>query len=342
MDSPYAPQPQGSGPVVPTADPHIFQNTVQGQWTAVAKLIGGILLVLFALGMFVLNAFILQPGTMALHATTTLPMLMGVFVLSAAVASLRNPGRVEVTDEAIVFQPGPRIAWRDVAFASVDETAGGQQKRLRLLDHNGKTLGQVASSIERFDGLVGQVREKVGQHTPPEVTTNVRMKKARRQAALTAGGTLLLITAGVFIIHDAFWNRHVAHQLSTAAIEGTGVVTEKFVAPNGVTLRIRYTVTGADGQEAEHNVQVDELLFTALTVGDPVAVRYVPSEPEISQLISGEIKSNDIQDSPTMSFILGGVAIAISVFLAAVTVMFWKGYDFKIDGEGARFVPLGQ
>lgn len=342
MDSPYATQPPSSRVPAPDASQRVFHHRARAQWAAIAKLVGGILLALLALAMLALNILIINPTTIALHATTTMPMIMGVFLFSSAVASLKSPGRVEITNEEIQFQPGPRIAWRDIAFASVDETAGGQQRQLRLLDQNGKRIGQVASSIENFDALVAQVREKVGQHTSPEVTSKVRMKKARRQSILTAGGTILLLTAGVFVILDARWNQHAQHQLQNAAIEGAGVVSEKFVAPNGVTTRIRYTVTGSDGEEAEHNVEISSVLFDTLSVGDSIAVRYVPDEPEISRLVAGEIEREDIQDSPTMSFLLGGAAIAMSLFLAGITVMFWKGYDFKIDGEGARFVPLGQ
>lgn len=75
-------------------------------------------------------------------------------------------------------------------------------------------------------------------------------------ALLTGFGGLLLGAAGIFLPLTAYREHRDAQRLVDQGIPGEGIVVEKLVVPNGRTLRLRYKVTAADGQVAEHGWRV--------------------------------------------------------------------------------------
>jgi hypothetical protein len=310
--------------------------------------------IVFGLVMFLLHAFVISGNNhLAMHASSTLPILMGFFAGSAAWSLLSTPSQVRVSAEGIDVgsTPARMIPWEQIGGVIVDthnNAWGGPAKSLRLMNSEGKLIIKIGGAIEKFDRLIELAREGITQ-TPPEVaftdiggpdTTAIRL--GRRRAMLTGLGTVLFGITTTFLVSDGWWNLQAAQRMASEGVDGTGTVVRHFVAPNGITRRIEYEVHGDDGTSATHNVEVETKLHERLKIGDTVQIRFVPGDPHISRLSAGEIQDgNEFFESPLGIVLLGCGGLAMSIFMAVMTVMSWKGYDIKVNGTRIRMTPLG-
>ncbi len=309
----------------------------------------------FGLLMFLLHAFVI-PGNnqFAMHASSTLPILMGIFAGSAAWSLMSTPVRVRVGTEGIEVEKVPprMIPWEQIGSVYVDTHNngwGGPPKSLRLMGSDGKVIIRIGGAIEDFDRLIELAREGSSQATP-EVTLaemhgpdKTALSQGRRRAMITGFGAILIGSATVFLTYDGWWTLQAEKRMASEGVPGTGTVLRHFIAPNGITRRIEYQVQADNGSSATHNVEVNKDLHDNLRVADTVQIRYVPGDPRISQLTSGEIlDADDPLKSPLGMILLGCGAAVMSIFMAVMTVVSWKGYDIKVDGGKMRMVPLGR
>ncbi|HUQ67925.1 MAG TPA: hypothetical protein VM165_00290, partial [Planctomycetaceae bacterium] len=65
-------------------------------------------------------------------------------------------------------------------------------------------------------------------------------------------------------------------------------------------------------------------------------VKYVPTEPAVSRLITGEVVSKDLSESPAvmkgLSLVLGGLCLLF--FIAAA--LQWYGWDIDLDSRSGK------
>ena len=309
----------------------------------------------FGLVMFLLHLFVI-PGNnqVAMHASSTLPILMGVFAGTAAWSLLSTPGQVRICAHGIEVgkTPARTIPWEQIDGVFVDSHNsgwGGPAKSLRLMDSQGKLIIRIGGALEHFDRLIELVRESTRSAAPEMKSAEdvgpdrTALREGRKRAILTGLGAVLFSCATTFVVYDGWWNHQAEQRMANEGVDGTGTVIRHFVAPNGITRRIEYEVKSDDGASATHNVEIEQELHERLNVGDTVQIRYVPGDPRISRLLSGEIHDDDefIKSTPGI-VLLGCGGLVMAIFMGVMTVISWKGYDIKVDGARMRMVPLGK
>ena len=349
--SPYQPpQPYGQPPpgVAEAREgsgryPIEFLRKPSAQWLSILHLGFGVFCVMAALFMFAVNLFLIDArNQLVFHGTTTLPMILGVFSLINFWNMLSTPDAVRIWQEGIEIDGATshRLAWDDIEYATVVDAVGGMSKKLRLLGKGGKPLTTISSGIGEFKSLAQVVCETVAEHAPKEEQAAIQSKRGRRMSLAAIALGIGMLIAGTFIIYDGWWKKHAQDRLAEESVAGQGTVTRHFVAPNGRTKRIEYEVEGDHGKRASHNVEVEAGFHESIQEGDSVDVRYVPDDPRISELAAGEIPDNNGIGGPLGSMLLGIVALAMSLFAFAASVMFWKGYDLKYEDGKFRFAPV--
>ena len=309
----------------------------------------------FGLVMFLLHAFVIAGNNqMAMHASSTLPILMGFFAGSAAWSLLSTPTQVRVNADGIEIgkAPGRIIPWEQVSGVIVDThngAWGGAAKSIRLMNSNGKLIVRIGGAMQNFNRLIEIIQDSTQQTMPQEARSvdgspdATALRLGRRRAMLIGMGAVMFGSATIFLAYDGWWNLQAKERMASEGVDGTGTVIRHFMAPNGITRRIEYEVHGNNGTIATHNVEIEKELHERLNVGDEVQIRYVPDDPEISHLAAGEIREKDdfLASMPAI-VLLSCAGLAISIGMAVMTVVSWKGYDIKVDGTNVRMMPLGK
>ncbi|MEX1228628.1 MAG: hypothetical protein WEB58_00210 [Planctomycetaceae bacterium] len=271
-------------------------------------------------------------GQFSMHLMTTLPMLLAIGLIWKGRLASSNPLRVDIDSAGITLVTATdsvRHLWSDVGMATVTDVLYTKNRRLALFDPQAKKLAVIGDAITDFQLLTELVQHYVAQ-TQPDTSEQLRLKKARRMALLTGAAGLFLGFAGVSLFWKAQNDERGRNLLVERGVVGEGKILRHFTAPNGVTRRVEYEVTGDNGQTATHNVEVETLEWELLEHAPTVPIKYVPAEPEFAQLLAGEVR--DSTDLGTregwLMLILGG---AMSLFMLGVSAMQWTGWDYGTD-----------
>ncbi|TWT93289.1 hypothetical protein [Stieleria varia] len=309
----------------------------------------GCVLVAFGLIMFVVHLMFLNGGQMAMHLSTTMPIIGGVFSLMGAWSNNKAIREVRLWPQGIelIGKTSQTIPWQhihDVRVADSTNPGTMMQKVITLAGADNEPVGKITGVFKRHGDMLSQIRGMAGITENPagekRAVSAAGKKKGRRTALITGVGTLLMGTAGIFLPLQAYW-RHEANQLmASSAVAGTGTVTNKLIAPNGRTRRIHYSVTGTDGTVETHNVEVTREFYDSIHFGDSVAIRYVPDRPDISELVVGQVFEDDITDTPMALLLMGIFGIAATCFMLPIMVLSWKGYDVDFNKGRFKIVPL--
>jgi hypothetical protein len=310
-------------------------SALQMSWWCLA---GGIAALVFAAFGFAV-ALIGRVGQFVLQIMVTGPTLIGLALLAASRLMARTPSQVTVGPDGICIdhdrQPREKFAWTDIAWATVGNAGLTQQRQLILYDAQGKTLASFGDAFEDFNRLIKQVQRAVARRDDGAADI-VRRKKARTSAVVTGGVALLLTFVAVANYWMASESARTAALLESDAIPGEAEIVRRFVAPNGVTKRLEYRVTGGKGDTATRNAEVTNRYWRSLESATTVPVRYVPAEPAVSRLVEGEVVSDDLSESPGMmqglSLVLG--ALCIVFFVAAI--LQWYGWDIDLDSSSGK------
>lgn len=294
-------------------------------------IIGGVV----ALGLALLGfavAMVARVNAFSLQAMTTLPTLIGLGALSAGIAALRGPSQISVDADGVVIverQRNRRIHWCEIGLASASEGPLNQRRQITLFDINGKSLVTIADNFSDFEQFVELVRRNIKERQE-SVAEPLRMRKARRAAVGFAAFGLVMAMAAGFIAFETYSTARAKHLLASSGIDGEGKILRHFRAPNGVTCRLEYEVTGENGKTANRNAEVEAQYWETLEGVATVPIRYVPAEPRISELLLGEVRPRtDL--GPTGGYGLSAVAGCMTLFIFAVSVMYWHGWDYGTD-----------
>lgn len=330
--------------------PVSFESSTSEFTGVILPLIVGSVACLFGLIMFALHLFVIRGGQISLHTTSTMPVICGVFAFMAAAANRKGVRTVYLWPQGIelVRQHSQSISWKDIRAVRVaDSTNPGtiHQKVITLAGADNEPIGTISGSFQQSDELVRLIRTMANLESvptaAPKTVSRAGIKKGRRTALITGMGALLLGSAGIFLPLEAYWKHQANTLMASNAIDGQGRVTERFIAPNGTTHRIRYDLTGVDGNVASHNAEVTESFYQTVVEGSMVDVRYVPDRPDISELATGQVISDDVMDSAIMTLALGCVGILATLFMVPIAILSWKGYDIDFTKGRFRIVPLG-
>ncbi|MBL8852140.1 MAG: hypothetical protein JNG89_20875 [Planctomycetaceae bacterium] len=338
-----APLPQRRRSVsLPQNGARTFQPRSSAALTGTLQCVGGALVIGFALVMFVIHLFI-HSNQFVMHASTTLPILLGLGLLSAGISALRSPSLITVDAEGIELSGGRgsrRIAWSEIGVANANSSGLSQRRQLALCDTRGKSLVTIGDTFPDFGAFVKLVQSHV-QKKPDNVAEPLRMKKARKTALLSAAFGVFMGVAAVGVAWNTWDTERGRQLLASDGVEGEARIVERFLAPNGVTCRLNYEVTGDGGKTATRNAEVERSYWNELEGATTVPVRYVPAEPGYSELLRGDVPSDD--ELGKGGYALSAAGAVMMLFGFGVALMQFKGYDYGTNPETGKvgFFKLG-
>lgn len=340
--------------------PITYTANVSPIWAIAFPMFLGAGAIVMALLMFAVHLFLIDhTSQFSLHATTTMPMIGGVFSILSAIGS-RN-----ATKEVLLWKDGIEtrgrktaiIRWTEIADVSVrDSSSPGAigQKVMTLAGIDGEPIAKVTGPLAKDETLTKQMTElaagsspvlengsserSISKKLPP--TSKAAKKKGRINAVITGLGGVLLLLAGIFLPLNAYWESNAAQRMASEGTAGVGRVKEKKLAPNGRTCRLYVEVESVDGSTASHNFEVTQDYYASVSTGDMVPIRTVPDDPNIAELLSGQVQHTDMMDTPIVSFALGAFGLIASLFMLPMTVLMWKGYDINFNKGKFQVVPM--
>lgn len=286
-----------------------------------------------------LFAMFTRVDQLTLHAVSTLPMILAFGLLTGGWTLCRGPRRVTIDDDGLdVERTGAtkRHPWSEIGWATV--AAGmSQQKHLVVYDTSGGKLASLSEAFRNFDQLVAAVMSKVADQ-PEAISGDIQLRKARKSAIFMASFASVIVIVSASIAWMTYREQRAAKLLQTSAVEGVATIDRLFVAPNGVTTRVEYTVTGEAGETGSRNAEIEPAYHAELTKSGAktVPVLFVPAEPAISRLAHGEVKDDDFLNSPLGGYGLSALAVLMALFFLGAAVLQWKGWDIDLDSKTGK------
>lgn len=299
--------------------------------------IGGGVAVTFALVGFVLALFT-RHDPVSLQLTTTLPLLAGIQAFGIAWTTWNTPEEIRLSPAGLclVRSRGSQFyPWEQVGWVHVEPTPMGTRRALRIYNPQGGTLARLGDGIEEFELLHDWLNWYIAQRADG-TAERLQRTKARRSAGVMIGGGVAFLALSAAVAWLSHQEMRAERLLRTAAVEGTAQVVRRFTAPNGRTRRLVYRVTTPDGHPGEQNVEVEPDAWARLENATTVPVRYVPAQPEISELVSGQVRQRDPFKQPLVGYGLPAVLALMSVGFIAVGVLQWRGLDLDLDSKTGK------
>lgn len=306
-----------------------------GRW----MLIGGVGLVVVAVLGFLVAVFT-TVGQVAMHLMSTVPMIIAVGLFAGARTFLRSPRCVVLTDDELMVdgRSGERAhRWREIGWVTVNASAMSQKRTLVIFDRSGRRLESLSEVLEPFDELVAEVKARVAEQPEP-VAGDIQMRKARRGAIFTGLFSLAMLAAAGFVAWTTHDEQITARLLASDAVEGVATIDRLFVAPNGVTTRVEYTVTNEQGASGSRNTEIEPEYHAKLSADEAtmIPVRFVPSRPDVSRLLHGELIEDDFTKTPLGGYGLAALATLLSLLAAGAAIIQWLGFDIDLDSKTGR------
>lgn len=306
----------------------VFENADQGGRSATAFFLGGFTLIALAIVGF-LVALAARTGPFALHATTTLPVIVAVGLFARG-RTLRNlprrivvgPGGMETTTRrGVSTHP-----WSEIGSAATVNVLNSPKTYLRVTDTAGKTIIRVDESFPDYRRLATLVESYIDAK-PDDTSTRIMSRKAKRMALFTFATGCFLAFAAVFIALETREAQRANALLALKGVPGEAEIVRRFVAPNGATKRIEYRVAGSEVKNVEVYPELWDLLEGVETIG----VVYVPDEPDVNRLEFGEVEDEDFTRSPRGGYLLSAVGGLMALFMLGFSPVAWMGYDLGYD-----------
>jgi hypothetical protein len=305
-------------------------------WKAMAYFCGGVaLLGLAAFGFY--TATRANSNMLQLQLMCNLPVLLAIGCFSAAYLARRSPNEVVLFDDRVEIRRANdtrSLPLADLSMATLVPVVFAGRRKLKLFDRTGRCVAVVPDSIDGFDELATLLQADLQQREDDQASF-VRMRKSRRQAVLLVA--VGLVFAGL-ITTLALVDRAEARDAKLLEEQGRPTdasILRQFTAPNGITKRIEYRVTDASGRTADHNVEVQPMMWNLMAASKTVPVVAVPGRPDVARLAIGEIKS-DAGLPPrfkVLLYIAGGV---MCVFFFVGAVLNWRGIDIDLDSRTGK------
>ncbi len=304
----------------------------RGKW----MLLGGVGLACVGVLGFLL-AVSSRADQLSLHAMSTLPMIMAVGLLTGGWTLRRGPRSVTIDNAGLQIENSggtDRHQWIDIGWVTVTAPAGSRQRRLVLYDISGNKVAALGEVFENFDDLIATVKSKVAEERTA-IGPSIQLRKARKSAVLMASFASLMIFATATLAWMTYREQRAASLLETDGVEGVAAVDRLFLAPNGLTTRIEYTVTNEAGESGSRNAEIEPEYHSELTDADArrVPVMFLPADPAISRLQRGEITGDDFVKSPAGRYGLSALAAIMCSFFLGIAVLQWNGWDIDLDSK---------
>lgn len=300
-------------------------------------MVGGILALVFAAIGFAVAIFT-RVDQLSMHAMTTLPTLLGLGALTAARTLASTPQQVAVGPKGLRIEGrrgSQQYSWDQIGWATMGAGALNQRRRLVVVNTDGKNIAKLSEAFDNFDALVHLVKQRIAEK-PDDISERIQIRKSKRCALMTAAVGIALLTAAVAIAWMAHREQRASRLLEEVAVPGEAQIERRFLAPNGVTPRLEYRITTADGPSAKRNAEVTRDYWDGLEGASSVPVVYVPDEPAISRLTEGEAESTDFMDKPVAMYGLSIAGSLLSLLLLVAAALQWHGWDIDLDSKTGK------
>jgi hypothetical protein len=278
-------------------------------------------------------------GPLSLQAMTTVPTLIGIGALTAGWTLLRAPCRVSVDRDGLTIKTrnGARqYYWNEVGCAVAGKGAMSHRRLLNITDLTGKSIVKLDESFGEFDEMVAAISSHVAAKRD-DTSIGILRKKARRQGAMAFVFGLLMASACLFMVSKTRADHRAARLLQEKGQPGEAKIVRRFVAPNGVTKRLEYSVVGPNGPSGVRNVEVDPAYWDSLAGAKSVDVIVVPGEPGISRLQEGEVTAKDFTNTPAGGYGLAAIGGLIALFMLGASPLIWNGWDLAHDAKTRKW-----
>jgi len=323
----YMPGPDPAGEQIYLRKSHAASRAV---WFYLGA--GGFFLMAFLGFVF---ALLLDMGPLRVQLSTTVPILVGLGLTIHARSLSRAPEMIRVGPHGVTIQGTQSVRlhrWEQMGWARVDMQPMSAKRHLIIYDVGGKALTKISDVFDDFDDLADKVINGIVERDQ-DTAGVIQNKKGRRNAVLMASVSTALLVGAVFLASSAYESRRSERLFSEQAVDGEAEIVRRFVAPNGITKRLEYRVTESDGSTATRNAELTSTYWESLEGATTVPVRYVPGEPGISRLRDGEVAQSDPMESPTVMFVLAGLAGVMCLFFYVAAALSWKGWDIDLDSK---------
>lgn len=299
-------------------------------------MVGGIAMLGLAVVGFVAALFS-RVDPMMLQMMTTVPALVGIGGIAGARSMSATPREVGVGPAGIrvVNREGEKTyGWDSVGWCKADPTPMNSRKVLTVFDTAGKPLLRLPDTLDGFDALVEAVKAGVASKRDSTATT-IQTTKAKRQAVFMGLGGLSFLAISVSVAIMTSQEIRADKLLKTSAVQGTARIERRFLAPNGVTPRLEYSVTDG-GKTGARNAEVERGYWDSLEGVKSVPVLYVPGEPSISRLLVGEVDEKDSFKNPVIGYGLPALVGIMSIVFLVGSILSWRGWDIDLDSKTGK------
>jgi hypothetical protein len=304
---------------------------------------GGIIFLLVVFGLFV--AFLAadtesnsrQPGIIGGL------MVVPIMLIARGLFAMRNITRVTLDKNAIALESP--VSFKTIPWTQIERIAkkdrgsfiGESHETLILLDANGKELGQIRDTLDRFPDLIQQLESRAAAargapvtETPEDVAAEV--KKARRRGKILGAFftifTLGMIAGTVFSLNELIHEKKYA----TEAVRTDATILRRWM--NRATPYVEFEFTDPAGKTHRREVMMEMRPWEDLARSKTVAVEYLQSDPSWNRLVLGE---HIVSFSSFWIFGLGG-----TLLFGALGVFCFLGYDLKTTGGSFQVTRWGQ
>jgi hypothetical protein len=280
-----------------------------------------------------------RTGQLTLQVTTTVPVLLGIGLLTAGWTLIRTPRRVGVGPDGLSIESKQgfrHVRWDEVGCATTGTGPMSHRRLLNVTDLNGKSIVKLDESFDRFDEMVAMIAGRV-EAKGDDTAACILRKKGHRNAILTGLIGLLLLGAAVGVAWMTHQDLRAARLLAEKGEPGEAQIVRRFVAPNGVTKRVEYRVVGPSGTSGTRNTEVTPQYWDRLEGVRSIPVIYVRQEPDISRLAQGEVRDQDFTKTPTGGYGLAALGGLLALFLIGASPFAWLGWDLGHDSKTNRW-----
>lgn len=271
---------------------------------------------------------------------TTLPIMLAIAAFSYAVSLFRTPRRIVLSIDGISLESPLKtreIPWDQIARVETDKkitfVPGAEVEIVVLRDAAGGKIAVIPSTVRHFAELSERLQRIVSKRTGNR-TVSAKAKRSKRAGAFFIFFGFVMIAAGVSVCYDA-WREITSHKL----LESDGVETEATIIKremyNGIAPWLEYKFHDASGKEFQRRVMLKTPEWNRLEGAKTVSIRYVPSNPSLSQ-VEGEV-SPGVHTDPKMTLLLGPAAAVMSLLFFVVGILRWKNLDLTFDEKAFRF-----
>lgn len=308
----------------------IFENPNPQSGNSTYFFLGGIGLIILAIGAFIV--LIRTPhGQLSLHLTTTLPVIIAVGLLARGFSLQNLPSRIVVGPEALIVttnQSTKHYSWSEIGSAATANVLNSNQTCLRITNPAGKTIIRIDESFPDYEQLIKRIESYVDSK-PDDTSIRIMSRKATRTGIITFVVGCFLAVAAVFIALETREEQRAKQLLSTKGVPGQGEIVRRFIAPNGVIKRIEFRVAESE----VHNVEVDPVVWELLANAKTVPVIFVPEEPDINRLETGQVDENEFMKTPLGGYLFACLGGLMALFMLAYSPLAWMGYDLGFDDK---------